>query len=140
MAVCIMKRKQLLLCVMRAITSVIIFHLAKTLPKECIISRNSQHDVLTNLPNRILFMERLTHVIDLANKNKRCCAVLFLDLDRFKDINDTLGHGVGDQLLRKVSRVLTRCLRDVDTVARLSGDEPIALERVFITVEPGDSL
>ena len=83
----------------------------------------SQHDVLTNLPNRILFMERLTHVIDLANKNKRCCAVLFLDLDRFKDINDTLGHGVGDQLLRKVSRVLTRCLRDVDTVARLSGDE-----------------
>lgn len=83
----------------------------------------AQHDVLTGLPNRLHFLGRLTHAIHVSKKRKSCLAVLSLDLDRFKDINETLGHAVGDQLLRNVSRRLTRALRDIDTVARLSGDE-----------------
>lgn len=82
------------------------------------------HDALTGLPNRLLFMDRLRHVLV---RNQRSCdqqfAVLFLDLDRFKVINDSLGHLVGDQLLVAISQRLQACLRPGDTVARLGGDE-----------------
>ncbi len=81
------------------------------------------HDALTFLPNRILFHDRLTLVLAHAHRNKEMFAVLFLDLDRFKDINDTLGHTMGDQLLRDVANRLKGCIREEDTIARFAGDE-----------------
>lgn len=81
------------------------------------------HDPLTNLPNRRFFSERLQHSLDLAARNQTKNAVLFLDLDKFKDINDLLGHDVGDELLKTVSKRLSLSLRRVDTLARIGGDE-----------------
>jgi diguanylate cyclase (GGDEF)-like protein/PAS domain S-box-containing protein len=81
------------------------------------------HDILTDLPNRLLFRDRLNLAMAHAKRNEHMLAVLFLDLDRFKLINDTLGHGVGDLLLREVTYRLTQSVRDEDTVARMGGDE-----------------
>lgn len=81
------------------------------------------HDALTSLPNRTLLMERLEQTISLAQQRKRSMALLMLDLDRFKEINDTLGHQTGDALLQQVGVRLRTVLRDSDTVARLGGDE-----------------
>jgi diguanylate cyclase (GGDEF)-like protein len=85
------------------------------------------HDGLTGLPNRSLFSKLLSQSISEARRYKRQLAVAFLDLDRFKQINDTLGHEAGDQLLREVATRLKGCLRDSDTVARLGGDEFVLL-------------
>jgi diguanylate cyclase (GGDEF)-like protein len=97
------------------------------------------HDALTGLPNRSLFTERLRHSM---HRNVRhpddMFAVLFLDLDRFKDVNDNLGHFAGDELLRAVARRLEACIRPEDTVARLSGDEfAILLESINETSDAG---
>jgi diguanylate cyclase (GGDEF)-like protein/PAS domain S-box-containing protein len=82
------------------------------------------HDPLTDLPNRALFMDRLTHALRrLERKPDATLALLFLDIDRFKVVNDSLGHGLGDELLRAVARRLQRAVRPGDTVARLGGDE-----------------
>jgi len=82
------------------------------------------HDALTNLPNRALLTENLKFVIERAkNHEDYQFAVLFLDLDRFKNVNDSLGHSIGDQLLIAMARRLESCIRDVDMVARLGGDE-----------------
>jgi diguanylate cyclase (GGDEF)-like protein/PAS domain S-box-containing protein len=81
------------------------------------------HDTLTGLPNRILLQDRLSQAITLACRNKERVAVLMLDLDHFKHINDSLGHHIGDGLLEAVSRRLRACLRDSDIVGRLGGDE-----------------
>ncbi len=81
------------------------------------------HDPLTGLPNRVLFNDHLTLELAHARRNKCMVAVIFLDLDRFKTINDTLGHAIGDRLLQEVAKRLTGCLRGGDTVARLGGDE-----------------
>lgn len=81
------------------------------------------HDALTNLPNRMLFADRLNLALAHAHRTKEMFAVLFMDLDRFKIINDTLGHTVGDQLLRGVADRLKNCMREDDTIARLGGDE-----------------
>jgi diguanylate cyclase (GGDEF)-like protein/PAS domain S-box-containing protein len=83
----------------------------------------AHHDALTALPNRMLLMERIEHAISHCKRSRKPLALLFLDLDRFKKINDTLGHNTGDKLLRQLSTRLKLNLRQDDTVARLSGDE-----------------
>jgi diguanylate cyclase (GGDEF)-like protein len=85
------------------------------------------HDGLTSLPNRSLFSKLLNHGISQAHRRKKELAVLFIDLDRFKNINDTLGHDAGDTLLKEIGQRLKQCLRDSDTVARLGGDEFVVL-------------
>ena len=85
------------------------------------------HDVLTDLPNRLLFHDRLTLAVARAHRSGGHLAVVFLDVDRFKVINDSLGHSVGDDLLRAIARRTTRLLRQGDTLARLGGDEFILL-------------
>jgi diguanylate cyclase (GGDEF)-like protein/PAS domain S-box-containing protein len=85
--------------------------------------RMAHYDVLTELPNRLLFMDRLQQLRAMSFRMEQRMAVLFLDLDRFKNINDTLGHGVGDRLLQLVAQRLAGCVRGMDTVARLGGDE-----------------
>ncbi len=87
------------------------------------IRHMAHHDALTGLPNRALFRDRLTHAMAQADRYHQKLAVMFLDLDRFKAINDTLGHNVGDQLLKIAAERLRSCVRDCDTVARLGGDE-----------------
>jgi diguanylate cyclase (GGDEF)-like protein len=87
----------------------------------------AMHDALTRLPNRAMFSERLASAIANAERHGRTLAVLFIDLDKFKLINDTLGHEAGDYVLGEASRRLTECLRAGDTVARLGGDEFVVL-------------
>ncbi len=85
------------------------------------------HDDMTGLPNRATFGELLNHTIETTRRHDGQCAVLFIDLDRFKVINDSLGHEAGDQLLREMSGRLSRCVRKSDMVARLGGDEFVVL-------------
>ena len=85
------------------------------------------HDALTRLPNRRLLFDRLQHAIAASSRSGRYCALLFIDLDNFKTLNDTLGHDAGDLLLQEVSRRLATCLREGDTAARLGGDEVVVL-------------
>ncbi len=87
----------------------------------------SLHDALTGLPNRVLFLERLDHAVLRARRSGTTAAVLYVDLDRFKAVNDQHGHGVGDELLVAVAERLTAVLRPGDTLARLSGDEFVVL-------------
>ena len=87
------------------------------------IKHQAQHDTLTDLPNRKLFLDFLALELAQARRNRKNIAVLFLDLDHFKQINDTLGHAVGDLLLQAVAQRLKRCVRESDTVARIGGDE-----------------
>jgi diguanylate cyclase (GGDEF)-like protein/PAS domain S-box-containing protein len=91
------------------------------------MSHLAQHDSLTDLPNRVLFNDRLTQAISLAERQGKQLAVLFVDLDHFKKINDSLGHGVGDKLLQSVARRLVSCVRRADTVSRMGGDEFVIL-------------
>lgn len=91
------------------------------------MSHDAQHDFLTGLPNRMLLMERLTQAIGLANRHNKQIALLFLDLDHFKQVNDTLGHAVGDHLLRDVAVEISNCVRATDTVSRHGGDEFVVL-------------
>ncbi len=87
----------------------------------------SEHDNLTNLPNRILLNERLTQALILAKRENNNLALIFLDLDKFKPVNDTFGHNTGDTLLKQVAERIQHCLRESDTVARVGGDEFIVL-------------
>jgi diguanylate cyclase (GGDEF)-like protein len=94
------------------------------------IRQLAYHDALTGLPNRIVFSDRLTIALAQANRNKQKLAVMLLDLDNFKNVNDTLGHSMGDMLLKGVADRLTGVLRKADTVARMGGDE-------FMLLMPG---
>ncbi len=87
----------------------------------------AQHDFLTGLPNRMLLRERLTQAIGMAIRHSKQLALLFLDLDEFKQINDTHGHGVGDHLLQDVAAEVKACVRGTDTVSRHGGDEFVIL-------------
>ncbi|MBN2885790.1 MAG: EAL domain-containing protein, partial [Chromatiaceae bacterium] len=87
----------------------------------------AHHDALTRLPNRVLFQDRLEHALEQAKRNGRLLALLFIDLDRFKVVNDTFGHPVGDELLLVVSQRMQQVLRAGDTLARLGGDEFVLL-------------
>jgi len=89
--------------------------------------RQAHFDFLTDLPNRQLFNDRLEQHIIRARRNKERAAILYIDLDRFKNINDSLGHASGDKLLRKVAERMRSCVRESDTVSRLGGDEFIIL-------------
>jgi len=87
------------------------------------LARLAHFDPLTNLPNRTLFQERLVHSIAQAARNGWTLGVMFIDLDRFKEINDSMGHNAGDTLLKQVGARLIECVRGEDTISRLSGDE-----------------
>jgi diguanylate cyclase (GGDEF)-like protein/PAS domain S-box-containing protein len=91
------------------------------------MAHQAQHDVLTDLPNRLLLKDRITQAMALARRQKTKLALLFLDLDRFKHINDSLGHDIGDRLLQAVARRLLGCVRGSDTVSRHGGDEFVVL-------------
>jgi diguanylate cyclase (GGDEF)-like protein/PAS domain S-box-containing protein len=90
---------------------------------EEVITHQAFHDALTGLPNRMRFNERLDQALVKARREKTPMALIFLDLDHFKDVNDALGHGAGDALLQEVARRLRTCVRATDTVARIGGDE-----------------
>jgi len=108
--------------------AVIVFHdvsAARAIAQK--MAHLAQHDFLTDLPNRILFSDRVANAIALARRHGKQRAVLFLDLDRFKHINDSLGHAIGDQLLQSVAQRLVACVRGSDTVSRQGGDEFVVL-------------
>jgi len=100
-----------------------VYEITERIMLEEAIRHEALHDPLTSLPNRILFSDRVDMAIAKAERDKSRLAVLFLDLDRFKSVNDTLGHSIGDMLLQSAAGVLRGCLRDSDSVARLGGDE-----------------
>ena len=102
------------------------------------LSHQALHDPLTKLPNRVLFRNRLEHALARSDRRHIPLGILFLDLDNFKNVNDSLGHAAGDQLLVSVAERLSLCLRVGDTAARLSGDEFAVL--VEEAVKPGDAL
>ncbi|MDH5473699.1 MAG: EAL domain-containing protein [Gammaproteobacteria bacterium] len=87
----------------------------------------AHHDALTGLGNRIMMMDRLEHALDSANRNEHMVGILFLDLDRFKNINDSLGHSVGDLLLKEIAKRLEAAVRSNDIIARLGGDEFVVI-------------
>jgi diguanylate cyclase (GGDEF)-like protein/PAS domain S-box-containing protein len=99
------------------------------------ISHLAQHDFLTDLPNRMLLNDRLTQAIELGRRHGKQLAVLFLDLDRFKHVNDSLGHEIGDKLLQSMAGRLVSCVRSSDTVSRQGGDEFVIL---FSEIEHAD--
>src|SRR5437016_6874778 len=98
-------------------------------------THSAQHDPVTNLPNRLLLTDRITQAIAWSRRQNRPIAVIFLDLDHFKYINDSLGHAVGDKLLQSVSRRLLANVRGSDTVSRLGGDEFVILLSEIISPE-----
>lgn len=110
------------------IGAVIVFHdinMARSTVEK--MAHLAQHDVLTGLPNRLLFRDRLTHAVALAQRHGRQCAVLYIDLDNFKHINDVRGHSQGDRLLQSVAKRMLTCVRGSDTVARQGGDEFVVI-------------
>jgi diguanylate cyclase (GGDEF)-like protein/PAS domain S-box-containing protein len=112
----------------RVTGAVMVFHDVSTARALTLkLAHIAQHDTLTDLPNRALLNDRLQQAIALAQRHHTALALLYLDLDRFKHINDSLGHLVGDRLLQSVALRLTECVRATDTVSRIGGDEFVIL-------------
>jgi diguanylate cyclase (GGDEF)-like protein/PAS domain S-box-containing protein len=108
--------------------AVMVFHdVSSTRALSLKMSHQAQHDSLTDLPNRILLHDRLLQAIAIAQRHAQKFAILFLDVDRFKNVNDTLGHDVGDRLLVLIAQRLLSCVRGSDTVSRQGGDEFVIL-------------
>ncbi|MFB9869715.1 putative bifunctional diguanylate cyclase/phosphodiesterase [Vreelandella sulfidaeris] len=108
--------------------AVIVFHDACRSPTHSSkLAYQAQHDALTELPNRVLLSERLSRAIGLAKRHHHQVALLYLDLDAFKAINDSLGHAIGDFLLQSVAERLSKCVRNTDTICRQGGDEFVVL-------------
>lgn len=107
----------------QSLTVCSIIDISEQIKKEQELAQLAFHDPLTNLPNRLLLMERLNQELLRTKRTDTLTAVLFLDLDGFKAVNDTLGHDIGDKLLKHTSTRLKQCCREDDTVARLGGDE-----------------
>jgi diguanylate cyclase (GGDEF)-like protein/PAS domain S-box-containing protein len=108
--------------------AVIVFHdvtVSRTMTQE--MSHLAQYDILTDLPNRLLLKDRISQAIATARRNGTKVAVLYLDLDGFKNINDSLGHAAGDNVLQSVAKLLLSCVRSSDTVSRQGGDEFVVL-------------
>jgi diguanylate cyclase len=105
----------------------IMAHLSELNENRKALDHLARHDTLTGLPNRRMFFDRLEHAIASSRRSGKHLAVLFVDLDRFKEVNDTLGHAVGDKVLINVAILLKSSVREVDTVARLGGDEFVIL-------------
>jgi diguanylate cyclase (GGDEF)-like protein/PAS domain S-box-containing protein len=112
----------------RVTGAVIVFHdVSAARAMSVQMTHSAQHDVVTNLPNRLLLSDRISQSISLARRQRKHLAVIFLDLDRFKYINDSLGHATGDKLLQFVSKRLLGGVRGSDTVSRMGGDEFVIL-------------
>ena len=112
----------------QVIGAVIVFHdvsVARAMSLR--MSYLAQHDFLTELPNRMLLNDRLTQAIAAAHRHRISLAVLFVDVDHFKHINDTLGHAIGDRILKSIAQRLVACVRSSDTVSRYGGDEFVVL-------------
>jgi diguanylate cyclase (GGDEF)-like protein/PAS domain S-box-containing protein len=108
--------------------AVIVFHdVSAARAMSLRMSYIAQHDFLTELPNRMLLNDRLTQAIASAHRHRKALAVLFLDVDHFKHINDSRGHAIGDQLLKSIAQRLMTCVRSSDTVSRQGGDEFVVL-------------
>jgi diguanylate cyclase (GGDEF)-like protein/PAS domain S-box-containing protein len=112
----------------RVIGAVMVFRdVSMTRAMSLRMSYLAQHDSLTELPNRVLLNDRLTQAITRAQRNRKKLAVLFVDMDRFKNVNDSLGHDIGDRLLQSIAQRLLGCVRGADTVSRQGGDEFVIL-------------
>lgn len=103
--------------------------------QEGFIKHMAYHDELTGLPNKSMLSDRFSQIISRMKRQKLSAAILFIDLNRFKIINDTLGHSVGDEVLKEVASRLSRCIRTSDTLARLGGDEFVMIFPEIISIE-----
>lgn len=124
-------REWLMLAFGLALTTLLAVYQGSRIRRAVEVENLARRDYLTGLPNRALLAERLEHALTLADREARTLAVLFLDLDRFKHINDSMGHSVGDHLLKQVAQRLSTVVRREDTLVRMGGDEFVVLMEHF---------
>lgn len=124
-------REWLMLAFGLALTTLLAVYQGSRIHRAVEVENLARRDYLTGLPNRALLAERLEHALTLADREARTLAVLFLDLDRFKHINDSMGHSVGDHLLKQVAQRLSVVVRREDTLVRMGGDEFVVLMEHF---------